>query len=692
MVTGSPPFGGETPAVIVAKRLSEPTPSPRERRPTVSPATSRLIQRMMAREQRQRFQTAAELIEGIERAQRGELPAARPAAGRRPAARRRPVPRARRASPTPWILAGVGAVAALVVVAVLASRPQPGGEPEDEAVLRAATRTAVPKGRRPDPAAQLAIEAAALRARMAPLLAGGRFGEALALVGGFATKHPSPQGADAAATLRREVRTRAEARYGALVAEADEAARGKDYAKARAAMAPARAFGLPDFADRARRKLAEIDEREKHAALWAKWDAIREKSQKLADAGKWDEAVAALAPAKALALRRIGQLIAEQTRAVGRTRRKAIDAAASAYAKESDRAWALFGQRQYAEAQRLLDKLAADKAHRLAADRVAADGEAAKCLRRFWARVEDGVRALEGRQLAIDGPVGTVKRVKDGVVTIESGGVEVDRRVDQMTTEQAVGIAGLGRDAGERLLLGVFLLAEGRKLDEATKALAAAGKSRAVAIFRERLAAVKREPKGHGFTTQWTRLFDGRTLDGWRVIRSFPKVAKAGRVGVGMGVIGLWEDGGRTGIAWDGGFPTDGYEVLIEAQWVRAGGRFCHVVFPVGETHGVLAVCDGHVGLGNVDGRRASDNATTTRGKFRKGQWYTIRLRVGSSRVQASIDGERVVDFATGGARLSLRPGLWPARPFGLVSERSRAAFRHVQVRMLSGKGATPKR
>jgi len=63
MLTGGIPFSGDTPAVVLSKRLVEPPPNPRTRRPDLSIAASNLVLRMMATDPAQRFPNAQSLVE-----------------------------------------------------------------------------------------------------------------------------------------------------------------------------------------------------------------------------------------------------------------------------------------------------------------------------------------------------------------------------------------------------------------------------------------------------------------------------------------------------------------------------------------------------------------------------------------------------------------------------------------------------
>ncbi|HEY3322969.1 MAG TPA: protein kinase [Planctomycetota bacterium] len=67
LVTGKPPFDGETTAAVMAKHLQEPPPQACKVNPQVSESTSRMIQRLMQKKKEARFQTPAELVQHIDR-------------------------------------------------------------------------------------------------------------------------------------------------------------------------------------------------------------------------------------------------------------------------------------------------------------------------------------------------------------------------------------------------------------------------------------------------------------------------------------------------------------------------------------------------------------------------------------------------------------------------------------------------
>jgi len=723
VLAGRAPFPGKDSREMLRRQASGPAPSLAEVAPHLDRRLARIIDRLLAADPADRYPSAQAVLDELE-----ALGSARPrlAAAPRRLPRRRSRAPGRSVAGTVAVLAVIGLLAAGAVVVLTqrggarsSSRPRQTPQaafdaadayrkahPEDiDGALahfrdvqarfpgtpwaeRSADAIERIERQQRDAAARAAAREEAdqtlaeLRRECDAFAGRDSFGDALARFEAFKKAHPVA--AREATALASQILDKARGRYSALARDADAAIRRKDFAQARQAIRPALFFGVPAIAEQARAKIDEIEAREKQAELWEKWDAVRARSDELAKQGKWDDAIRALDAAKGLPLAKIDEHIARQTRAVHAARRKAIGKRIAAYEEQADRIWSLFRQRQYGEARTLIDEARRNADFEPAADRMAADAEAARLLALFWAHVEGGATALIDHQLAIDGPVGTVQGIEDGVITIVVNGVEFQRHMHRLSTKQALGIAKLGDEPNDKLLVAAFLMAEGKDLTRAQRLLADAGRSPGAKALRarfdrlvERLAVM---PAGRG-DGAWQQLFDGKTLTGWRIVRDLPE-GKAGRVGVGQGVIGLWEDGRAAGVAWDGPFPTQDYEVVVEAQRVRGDGRFCNIIFPAWDGHGLFAVGDRMVGLGLVNGKGAHENLTTRRARFRNGRWYTIRLRVTAHRVRAWVDDE-VVDLPKGRGRLTLSHVFTPFRPFGLASERARAAFRSVRLRRL---------
>jgi hypothetical protein len=74
VVTGETPFSGPNGAVLLTKHINEQAPWPQDVNPDVSRNVSLLIERMMAKEREERYQTPAELLGDIERVIAGQPP------------------------------------------------------------------------------------------------------------------------------------------------------------------------------------------------------------------------------------------------------------------------------------------------------------------------------------------------------------------------------------------------------------------------------------------------------------------------------------------------------------------------------------------------------------------------------------------------------------------------------------------
>jgi hypothetical protein len=180
----------------------------------------------------------------------------------------------------------------------------------------------------------------------------------------------------------------------------------------------------------------------------------------------------------------------------------------------------------------------------------------------------------------------------------------------------------------------------------------------------------------------WIPLFDGKSLGDWKP----SNFGGEGIVSVEDKRILLEFGDSLTGIAYTKAFPKLDYELHLEAMRVDGIDFFCGLTFPVAESHCSLIVggwAGAVVGLSSIDGRDASENATTQYRKFDAGKWYRIRVRVTADRIRCWIDDERVIDQDIRGRRISTRPEVDQSKPLGIAAWQTKAALRSIEFRRL---------
>ena len=176
-----------------------------------------------------------------------------------------------------------------------------------------------------------------------------------------------------------------------------------------------------------------------------------------------------------------------------------------------------------------------------------------------------------------------------------------------------------------------------------------------------------------------TYLFDGETLNGWKITNFGPQ----GSVYVSGGAIILGMGEGCTGITWEKEFPVMNYKVTLEAKRVSGNDFFCGMTFPVGKEPCTLIVGGWGgtvVGLSSINKKDASENETTTLMKFEKDYWYRICLMVKEDTIKAFIDDTVVVDFIKRDKVLSIRPEVELSKQFGIASWYTTAALRNIRL------------
>ena len=183
----------------------------------------------------------------------------------------------------------------------------------------------------------------------------------------------------------------------------------------------------------------------------------------------------------------------------------------------------------------------------------------------------------------------------------------------------------------------------------------------------------------------WIGLFDGKTLDGWKVtdFGGPPEEVHVddGKLVLEMGAAAM------SGVTWTRDVPKIDYEVSLDAMRVEGSDFFCGLTFPVKDAFCSLIVGGwggSLVGLSSFDGMDASQNETTASMAFENRRWYPVRLRVTAGRIQAWIGAKRLVDARPGERRISVRAEVENSKPFGIATWHTKAALKDIRVRLLS--------
>jgi hypothetical protein len=190
-------------------------------------------------------------------------------------------------------------------------------------------------------------------------------------------------------------------------------------------------------------------------------------------------------------------------------------------------------------------------------------------------------------------------------------------------------------------------------------------------------------PKPPAPDLAWHALFDGKSLEGWKVT----EFGGRGEVNVEEGAIVLGAGNDITGVTYPGELAKMNYEVELEAKRIAGGDFFCGLTFPVGEAHCTFVVGGWGgtlVGISSIDGQDASENSTSQFMKFDANRWYKIRVRVTQAKLEAWIDDTQTVDLELADRKISMRHGeIELSKPFGIASFRTSAALKGIRIRKL---------
>jgi len=173
----------------------------------------------------------------------------------------------------------------------------------------------------------------------------------------------------------------------------------------------------------------------------------------------------------------------------------------------------------------------------------------------------------------------------------------------------------------------------------------------------DKSAVTSGKPSESVFPGVWRPLFDGETLNGWKIVRyggeGEPHVANGALV-LPKPVSGL-----MTGVCWDGDpLPVNNYAIYYEARRMDGYDIFAGLTFRYNDTSAsfIFGGWGGIInGLSCIDGRDASENETTQFFSIKEKQWCEIELHATTDSICAYIDKERVFAISTEGKEIHLR-------------------------------------
>jgi hypothetical protein len=186
------------------------------------------------------------------------------------------------------------------------------------------------------------------------------------------------------------------------------------------------------------------------------------------------------------------------------------------------------------------------------------------------------------------------------------------------------------------------------------------------------------------WSTDWTPLFDGKTLQNWATTDFAGGIAAT----VDKGAIQIESGAELSGITWtNGSLPTTDYEISLDAMKVQGGDFFCGLTFPVKKSFCslILGGWGGSVvGLSSIDGMDASENETTKSRYFAPDKWFHVRVRVTDTKIQTWLDDEKIIDVSTENHDIAMRFGeIYKSKPLGIATYITSSAIKNIQLRLV---------
>ncbi len=179
-------------------------------------------------------------------------------------------------------------------------------------------------------------------------------------------------------------------------------------------------------------------------------------------------------------------------------------------------------------------------------------------------------------------------------------------------------------------------------------------------------------------------LFDGLSLKGWRVA----DFAGHGEIEIKASNLVINAGAALGGVTWTNSFPTNNYEITVEAKKVLGSDFFAAMTFPVNDSHATFVAGGwggGVIGISSLNGQDASENETVKYKKFEMNTWYRLKVRVHQGKIEAWIDDLQMVNVDLKDKKVSLRHGeIDLNKPFGLATYQTTGEIRKVELKRIS--------
>ena len=499
MVTGQPPFQGETAAVVITKHLQAQVPSPREKAPYLSDGICHIIEKMLAKDQADRYQTPAELLRDLELVAAGKDPVsvrieAAKSSVRAAALRGRRQQRAVKESTTlAWAGLSVGlCVLFLLVVITLVSNSGKSSRPPTLAVAPPTTQQAGETESAPPVHAEV-VELDGIPAQLLksadeyrldhPEDLAGQLERYNGIVQRFPGRNEAIKASEIAKQIEQEQDREAAAELATLTEKAEALAREKKYGAAAAVFDtfPERLASKRRREELARLKMSYVNA----ASEW--FDSVKSRADELVAQGKFAEARRVYEPALQSDLPEIQQRAERRVKDIEvealEAKKRAEETAAAAHRDVMKRLIPFLAARQYAEALAAVDAAIKSGKYPGADATLLQDRADVQRLMAFWRRVAAGAARLKpGEEVSVRGIKAPFVGFEGGKLILGAADAQVVRDLMDLRAAEAVELAEYAPDKSAdeaRLQVALFYICD---------------RDRNLPAARAELARVKAEP------------------------------------------------------------------------------------------------------------------------------------------------------------------------------------------------------